>query len=263
MRIDTMPLDSTLFENIQHGQLDFPIQYYVDELHKFNNYKVPLHWHFELEFFVARGGNVLVQVGQHQIKLQANDGIFISRNTLHSFEQINEDEICECPVIVFSAELIAPHTSILYKKCIMPILGDKNLPYVVLHAQEKWHKEILIKLDYIFALLQRYGAESIYGSFPILDFDIDSISDVGFEMQVQCLLNQIWLLFALPVVTTDKRELHSQVRLQNMISFIQKNYMNPVTLEDISNSTNISKSEVPRCFHSYLECSSRVTSLTV
>lgn len=260
MRIDTMPLDSTFFENIQHGQLDFPIQYYVDELHKFSNYKVPLHWHFELEFFVARGGAVLVQVGNDQIKLEANDGIFISRNTLHSYKLINEDDLCECPVIVFSAELIAPHTSILYKKYIMPILSDKNLPYVVLHAKEKWHKEILIKLDYIFALLQRYGAESIYGSFPILDFDIDSISDVGFELQVQCLLNQIWLLFVehrelLPVITTDKRELHSQVRLQNMISFIQKNYMNPVTLEDISNSANISKSEAARCFHSYLKCS--------
>ncbi|WP_044478599.1 AraC family transcriptional regulator [Paenibacillus antibioticophila] len=260
MRIDTMPLDNTFFEKIQHGQLDFPIQYYVDELHKFLNYRVPLHWHFELEFFVARGGTVLVQVGHHRIELEANDGIFISSNTLHSFEQKNEYDVCECPTIVFSAELIAPHSSVLYKKYVMPILGDKNLPYVVLRAQETWHNEILRKLENIFALLQRYGAESSYGSFPVLDFNIDAFSDVGFEMQVQCLLNQIWLSFVqhrnqLPSVTTDKQELQYQVRLQNMISFIQKNYMNPVTLEDISNSSNISKSEASRCFQSYMKCS--------
>lgn len=255
-----MPLDKTFFENTQHGQLDFPIQFYVDELHKFLNRRVPLHWHFEPEFFVARGGTVLVQVGHHRIELEANDGIFISSNTLHCFEQKSEYDVCECPNIVFSAELIAPHTSILYKKYIMPILGDKNLPYVVLHAQEAWHNEILKKLEKIFALLQQYGAESSYGSFPFLDFSVDSISEVGFEMQVQCLLNQIWLSFVehrdqLPPVTTDKRELQYQVRLQNMLSYIQKNYMSAVTLQNISNAANISKSEASRCFHSYMKCS--------
>jgi AraC family transcriptional regulator, melibiose operon regulatory protein len=260
MRIDNMPLDHTYFENIQHGQLDFPIQYYVDELHKFLQHRVPLHWHFEPEFFVARGGTVVVQVGHHRIELEANDGIFISSNTLHSFEQKNESDVCECPNIVFSGELIASHTSVIYKKYVLPFLGDKHVPYVVLHAHEAWHNEILKKLESIFALLQQHGAESWYGSFPVLDFQTDSFLEIGFEMQVQGLLNQIWLLLVqhwpeLPTVTTDKRELQYQARLQNMIAFIQKNYMNPLTLEDISNSSNISKSEASRCFHSYMKCS--------
>ncbi|NRG31500.1 AraC family transcriptional regulator [Niallia circulans] len=260
MRIDNMPLDKTLFENTQHGQLDFPIQYYVDELHKFFNRRVPLHWHFEPEFFVARGGSVLVHVGQHCVELKANDGIFISSNTLHCYEQKNENDVCECPNIVFSAELIAPYNSVLYKKYVMPILADKNLPYVILHAQESWHSEILIKLENIFALLQRFGSESSYGSFPFLDFNMDSISEVGFEMQVQFLLSQIWLSFVqhqkqLPTVPFGKRDLQYQARLQNMISFIKENYMNPLTLEDISNSANISKSEASRCFNSYVKCS--------
>ncbi|MNP54957.1 Cupin domain protein [compost metagenome] len=113
MHIDSMPLDQTCYEKIRHGQPNFPIQFYVDELHKFINRRVPLHWHHEYEFFVARGGTVEVQVGHHSIELHPNDGIFIRGNVLHGFRQFNEKEVCECPNIVFATELIAPHSSII------------------------------------------------------------------------------------------------------------------------------------------------------
>ncbi len=159
-------LDNTLYESIQHGQNDFPIQYYVDELYKLENRRFPLHWHFEPEFFKAQGGELKVQIGNHFIKLNSGDGIFISSNTLHSFEQINENDICKCPNIVFSAEIIAPHTSSIYQKYVRPLLTNSNLPYFVLHSDIPWHKEILNKLFDVFSLLHKYGLQSPYGSFP-------------------------------------------------------------------------------------------------
>ncbi|MNB90988.1 Melibiose operon regulatory protein [compost metagenome] len=260
MRADTMPLDHTLYETIQHGQNDFPIQFYVDELHKFLNRKVPLHWHFEPEFFVARGGTVKVQVGNHCIELCPDDGIFINSNALHSFEQVYDNDRCKCPNIVFSAELIAPHTSILYQKYIRPILINRSMPYFILHSEIPWQREILDELSYVFALLQEFGLQSPYGSFSALDFNIENLSATCFEMQVQCHLNQIWQSIfnhveQIPAVAQDQRDIQFQVRVQQMISFIQRNYMNPVTLQDISMSANISKSEASRCFQSYLNCS--------
>ncbi|WP_082825229.1 helix-turn-helix domain-containing protein [Paenibacillus jamilae] len=115
------------------------------------NRRFPLHWHFEPEFFIARGGELKVQIGNHFIKLNSGDGIFISSNTLHSFEQINENDICKCPNIVFSAEIIAPYTSSIYQKYVRPLLTNSNLPYFVLHSDIPWHKEILNKLFDVFA----------------------------------------------------------------------------------------------------------------
>lgn len=45
MKADKMQLKANLQEKTQHGSLEFPIQYYVDELHLFENRSCPLHWH--------------------------------------------------------------------------------------------------------------------------------------------------------------------------------------------------------------------------
>ncbi|MNI65101.1 Melibiose operon regulatory protein [compost metagenome] len=79
-------------------------------------------------------------------------------------------------------------------------------------------------------------------------------------MEVQRRFNLIWQtlfkhLDQIPAVVQERKELQYQVRLQQMLLFIEQNYMNPVTLQDISNSANISKSEASRCFHAYLKCS--------
>jgi len=63
-----MPLDYMLYETTKHGFVDFPIQFYVDDLYKFHNRSVPLHWHFESEFFVDKGCTVCVQIVNHHVK---------------------------------------------------------------------------------------------------------------------------------------------------------------------------------------------------
>ncbi|QYK67466.1 helix-turn-helix domain-containing protein [Paenibacillus sp. S02] len=179
---------------------------------------------------------------------------------LHSFEQISEHDRCKCPNIVFSAELISPHTSIIYKTYVRPILANSELPYFVLHADNPWHNEILNKLSSIFSLLHQYGLKSPFGDFPDIHQNAESLEGACFEMQVQCNLNQIWQsiynhLDQIPKITQSQKDVKHQVRLQNMLTFIHQNYMNEVSLEDISLSANISKSEASRCFHSFLNCS--------
>ena len=39
------PVDGKMRELTRHGTDDFPIQYYVDELHRFSGHTIPLHWH--------------------------------------------------------------------------------------------------------------------------------------------------------------------------------------------------------------------------
>lgn len=260
MRPDTMPLDATLYEGTQHGTTDFPIQFYVDELHLFQNRQVPLHWHFEPEFFVIRDAAIQVQVGHHLVPLNPGEGIFISSNTLHRFQQIGEAQECLCPNIVFSAEMIAPHASMIHEKYITPLLDAPDLPYIVLSPKSAWQKEILERLDTVFALLQDFGPKGVYEEFPYLSFGLRELNSQGYEMQVQRELSEAWqLLFAhrneVPRFAQDKKAILAQIRLQQMIAYIRENYRNPVTLQDIMLSANISKSEAARCFQAYTSVS--------
>ncbi len=90
--------------------------------------------------------------------------------------------------------------------------------------------------------------------------NVEHLEENCFEMQVQCYLNQIWQsiynhLDQIPKITQTQRDIQYQVRLQKMLAFIHQNYMNPVSLQDISISASISISEASRCFHSFLNCS--------
>ncbi|MCG7381366.1 AraC family transcriptional regulator [Paenibacillus sp. ACRRY] len=260
MIADNSHLDQTLYEKIQHGHKDFPIQFYIDELYQFKNLKFPLHWHFEPEFFIAQGGPLRAQIGNQILELNPGDGIFVNGNTLHSFEQIHNHDRCKCPNIVFSAEMIAPHSSIIYQKYVWPILANSNLPYFVLYNNIPWHKEILNQLSSIFSLLHQYGLKSPFGDYPDIDLRVENVEEDCFEMQVQRILNQIWQSIykhqeLIPKINQTLRDVQHQVRLQKMLTFIHQNYMNEVSLQDISLSANISKSEASRCFHALLNCS--------
>ena len=62
MEFYDFPLNQNMQELTQHGSPSFPIQYYIDEPVHFSDFTIPLHWHPELEFWVANGGPADVQI---------------------------------------------------------------------------------------------------------------------------------------------------------------------------------------------------------
>lgn len=260
MQTNKLQVNENMRELVQHGSICFPIQYYVDELFRFANQTIPLHWHPELEFFVVNGGRTKIQIGKTELCLEEGFGIFINSNVLHSFSQVNEEQECKCPNIVFSDEFIAPASSKIYQSYIQPITRNRQLPYIVLSPYHIWQKEILMHLDCIFSFLQKYGSHGFYGKSPVLKFKNDSISSCCFELAVQNELNQIWqLLFTykneIPLIPSAKNEYLLQIRTQKMLSYIQTNYSSQVSLKEIAASADISKSEATRCFQAYLHTS--------
>ena len=132
MKADKMQLKANLQEKTQHGSLEFPIQYYVDELHLFENRSCPLHWHNAMEFFTVQEGTVEVQAGNTVHTVTAGNGIFLNMNTLHGFRQVGPKEKCNCPNLVFSDEFIAPVNSIISDKYLKPITLNNNIPCTIL-----------------------------------------------------------------------------------------------------------------------------------
>lgn len=84
-----LPIDDTLQERTVHGSKTWPIQYYVDQLHRFENQEIPLHWHHELEFWVVFRGAAEIQIGADTLSLFPGEGIFINSNVFHSYRQLS------------------------------------------------------------------------------------------------------------------------------------------------------------------------------
>lgn len=251
-----MPLASDLHEQAIHGTHDFPIQYYIVELHKFKNHCVPLHWHPELEFFMVLNGTVHVQIQDSKIVLNRGDGIFLNTNILHAFWQDGENDVCQCPDIVFSQKLLGTGIPAIAQNYVTPIIMNKNIPYFVLTEKEGWHQTILDHLDIIFSLLHRYGERGAYESFSSLDFIHKEITSPCYEMRVQGLLNEIWQIVYenranIPYITTEKENFMSMIRTQKMLEYIHANYKRPLTLQEIT-SAEVGKSEASRCFQKYV-----------
>lgn len=250
--------NQNLMDMVPHGNHTFPIQYFVDECLKYTNQQIPLHWHTELEFYVARGGAIQIQINNTHFVLKEGSGIFINSNVLHAFQQCSIHDNCQCPNIVFSSELIAPMHSLIYQAYIQPILNNQNLPFIILDFTYSWQKEILNHLDIVFSLLQRYGEiPAYYGQFPILSYHHQHIESACFALDVVNHMNRIWqILFThlldIPNISNEQNNITLQIRMQKMLQFIHEHYAQALSLHDIAHAANISKSEASRCFQQYL-----------
>jgi len=233
-------LDHQLREYIPHNALEFPITYFHDELAALPDWAGPLHWHPDFEIATAQCGVLDYQVGGQHVMLKPGDSIFVNGNMLHGIKQLSGDIPDPMPNIVFSGTLIAPETSTIYQKYILPIAQCDSLPFIVFRHGDCSHSEIncLIKDTY----KQMNQQKACY------------------ELAVQRNINRIFELIScnfheLPKTEATRIQINNQIRLQKMLSYIYEKYAEPVTLEDIAIAADISRSEAGRCFQTYMGCS--------
>lgn len=233
-------LDHQLREHIPHNAIEFPITYFHDELITLPDWAGPLHWHPDFEIATAEFGVLDYQVGEHHIILEAGDSIFVNGNMLHGIKQLSGDVPDPMPNIVFSGTLIAPETSTIYQKHILPIAHFDLLPFVVFRHSNLSHSEIncIIKDTY----RQMNEKKACY------ELSVQRNINRIFEF-ISCNLNE------LPKTEATRIQINNQIRLQKMLAYIYENYAESVTLEDIAKAADISRSEAGRCFRTYMGCS--------
>ena len=77
--------DENLMETQSHGSQDYPFRYYYEHLAQFDFNCIDWHWHTELEFVYVQSGTVTVWIGEKQLELPSDSGIFINSKFLHRF----------------------------------------------------------------------------------------------------------------------------------------------------------------------------------
>lgn len=233
-------LDHQLQEQIPHGLSAFPITFYCDELAALPHYTGSMHWHPCFEIATAKNSVLDYQVGQNHIILEAGDSIFINGNVLHRIRQLSSETPDPMPNIVFSGTVVAPENSTIYRKYIHSVLACDSLPFLVFRHDADFWEEVRQLISATYCAMR--GQADCY--------------ELIVQRNISRIFEAIFRNFdSLPKSEASRIQLNTQIRIQKMLSYIYENYAQTVTLTDIANAANISRSEAGRCFHSYLGCS--------
>ncbi|MDO5521004.1 MAG: AraC family transcriptional regulator [bacterium] len=233
MQFNVISTDDTLRENAQHGSLDFPFAYYLDDIWNYDFHCINWHWHHELEFVSASKGTVICLIGQEKIILPEGHGLFINSGIIHRFET---PDGAIMPNIVFSPTLLSSGQSFIYKNYVQPII-QSNFAYQIFDPQCDWQNEILQLLSKIYETQEQSKKP---------------------ELHTLQLLLQLWELLTEHIdLTSNSSHLyhltHQQAKLQLMMQFIRDHYQEDISLNDIAAYASISKSRVLQIFKSGIQ----------
>lgn len=225
--------DTKLYEQIPHTTDSAPYSIHFTEVASGAEPALYLHWHKEIEFLLLTSGKLLFQVEDASFELHTGDAIFIPSGTLHSAKSIS-DEPVSFYALVFSSELlISSFDTAAYNTYVLPVMHNNLKFAITLHSTNiSWHQDMLKKLDCIF------------------------FSGVNNELFVRGQLLLLWNVFyqnhiAKIIIRDNTRNAISHTlsnQLQPVITFLQENYQQPITLEELASIIHLSEGQLCRSF---------------
>ena len=219
-------INSDGYELQNHGDFFYPVGCYYCDMSKT---KVIWHWHKELELIFVERGIIKVGAGQTEKILSEGDGCFINSEILHDVEQVESQEGI-LKSIVFHSDLIGNLNSIYRTKFLNPIIENKNLPFIFFDGKK----------------------DSEIVSFIRSAWESQATENFGYEFDVRNFLSKIILKLIEggtgKIYSPTSKEIRDNERVKIMMNFIEKNFAENLTLEQIAATIPISKAECILCF---------------
>lgn len=212
----------------EHGTHLFPVACYLDILPRD---EFSWHWHNELEFGMVTEGSAIVEIGSAKYRLQAGEGFFVNSNVLHAGSV--EEKSCVIHSVVCHPRAICGGTdNIIWQKYVKPLMENQACPGFHLKPDVDWQKKILDSIAFLWQKAEEEGP--------------------AFEIYIR---NELSVIVAQlserqPVMNrkTFGRAQRNNARIKEMLTYIQINYGQEITIEDIAAVCAISVSECIRCF---------------
>ena len=218
--------DECFLEQACHGEAEFPLRFYREDVWEFDFHRIDWHWHPEVEFVYVEKGEISCFVGTEQFILPQGCGLFVNSGVLHRYEAT--ESVC-VPNIVFSPELLGAKSGRIYRKFVNPIV-ESGLAFIVFCPSVDWQREILQRLLHIFHLQE---------------------TDDFTEMQIVASLLELWRELFLHAEAKCNQKTGDKGRralLQVMMQFIHENYNRQITLKEIADCVHISESGALQLF---------------
>lgn len=224
-------LNSDHSERVAYDKVDFPVYIRKGILSAYPDYRAESHWHDDLEFIMILSGQMKYNVNGEIITLNKDEGIFVNTRQLHFGFSDNKTECVFICVLIHPILLCSSKT--VENKYISPILFNEHIPFYHLTKKNDWEVKILNAIRKIY----------------------DSINDDVFELKVQRCFYDIWIALCENVISIENHypyKNHHLSTLKDMISHINENYQEKITLDDITKAGKVGKTSCFSIFKKYL-----------
>jgi len=192
------------------------------------------HWHEDLQFIYVIEGEVCVKTLENEVIISSGEGAFVNKNVIHY--SIGKSATCSYKLFRFPEKFLSFYSGSPAEALTHAFTRNTNVTLVPLNKSEKWCVDALMILK------------------SLVKIEEENKNDKYYASQVLISLSQLWLtLISNMDIPKQLPDDTARKRIGLVLKFIERNYQEDITLDDIAASANISKSEVIRCFHNILD----------
>jgi len=236
-------VDSSLHETKKHGTDSFPFAVYLDDFSHFQNGYICWHWHDEVQLTLIVEGEFTCQIGGEKVVLHPGESIFFNSCVLHQILP-NTQASGKLYSFIWQADILAgDQESDVYRDCISYLLNAEQKYFTFHHEDAN-----CIQLRNTLMRIVNYMTEK----------------QPFYQLRVCNQLSKVWLELCDYASDSNMRttSTHSYLqsakddeRVKNAMLFMQENYGEDISLDDIARAAMTSRSELCKSFRRALDTS--------
>lgn len=219
----------------QHGNEQFPFLVSYQKLSEYESGSFMWHWHPEIEITYVQKGTMCYKVNHMVYHLKEGDIVFNNSGALHSGTMENQKDCAYIPVTFDSRLIYGFFQSTVNSKYVDPVIQDSMLPAICIDQSEPWHKPFR---EYLLRII-----------------DLDEKKPDFYELDITICLQSMWRLLLEHITYEPQASRENSLeydRSKKILSYIEENYQNKITLNDIAGHIHLCESECTRLFKRHM-----------
>lgn len=225
-----MDINADFSERENYNYCNSPI--YIEEGHlsDYPDYRALAHWHDDIELLSVISGELQYNVNGEIVTVTQGNGVFVNSRQMHFGYSANRSE-CIYICVRVHPRLLCVNTA-SEQEFVIPILTNTELDHICLQQEKDWQAQILRLVTDMNEVKESKAAQ---------------LKTLGFFLQ-------IWaLLFENVSCTEAKQGKNADYACLNaMLSFVQQNYAEKLSLAQIASAGAIGQSKCCRLFARYI-----------
>lgn len=228
-------IDTSLKEITEHGQSLFPIAVHFTNHDEHQKNMIHTHWHREMEILYISRGVMEVKIEGISYIAEEGDILFIPPNQLHGAVSYNNNS-CAFFAIVFDSFFIQSHFSDFIQQSYIDSILESPSKHI-LHATNAL-PNIADLQNYVIKIIDEFALKQ-----PFFELSL--------KANLLLFLKNLYInkekLFQNDQYMDSKNELNSY-KCKKIVLYLEENYKNHITLEEISTHIGFSKEHFCRFF---------------
>lgn len=222
-------------EIIFYNTPELPVKIIRPKLSDYPNKRVICHWHEDIEMLYIISGEMNYEINGKTVRLSEKSVLFVNARQLHYGFSVDGKE-CEFICVLFHPSLLRVNPGI-FKKMAEPITSNEGIEYLLFDGRKNGDDQLIATCMQEISALQECAAP-------------------GYEWEVLGNLSRLWSVIfrRCKDIPTEKgnKPLADRHLQREMVSYIFSHFAEPLSLEEIAASGNVSRSKCCLIFKKYL-----------